>query len=369
MASADLLPMEQLLNPIPGDNAAGGDIRASGAADSAYYQIKEARNAARAAERNNLFEDASNEADDHWRKVAQLAPDILQHQAKDLEIASWYTEALIRQHGFQGLRDGFRLIRGLIETYWDNLHPMPDEDGVATRVASLTGLNGEGKEGVLISPIRNVPITQGSDPGPFSLWKYQQVLEVEKVLDEELRQEKSAKLGFGPADLDRAVADSSEAFYVDLLDDITTAIDEFTAVGELLDQLCGSQEAPPTSNILNTLRECKGAIKHVGKYKLPDPETSLPDEEQESANMNEAHTTAVTAAAGPIRTSDDSFRQLTEISRFFRKTEPHSPISYYLERAVKWGDMSLEDLIRELIPDSSARDFYGSLTGIRTDDE
>jgi type VI secretion system protein ImpA len=58
-----------------------------------------------------------------------------------------------------------------------------------------------------------------------------------------------------------------------------------------------------------------------------------------------------------------------EISAYFRKTEPHSPISYILERAVKWGDMPLDDLIKELIPDSSARGLYGSLTGIKTDDD
>ncbi|MFV9616772.1 MAG: ImpA family type VI secretion system protein, partial [Gammaproteobacteria bacterium] len=72
---------------------------------------------------------------------------------------------------------------------------------------------------------------------------------------------------------------------------------------------------------------------------------------------------------GPVNSRADAFKKLTEISEFFRKTEPHSPISYILERAVKWGDMSLNDLIKELIPDSSARDTYGSLTGIKTDDD
>ena len=73
--------------------------------------------------------------------------------------------------------------------------------------------------------------------------------------------------------------------------------------------------------------------------------------------------------SGPISSREQAFSQLMEISAFFRKTEPHSPISYIIERAVKWGDMPLEDLIRELIPDSSARDFYGSLTGVKTEDE
>jgi len=31
--------------------------------------------------------------------------------------------------------------------------------------------------------------------------------------------------------------------------------------------------------------------------------------------------------------------------------------------------MSLSELIRELIPDSSSREYFGSLTGVKTDDE
>jgi hypothetical protein len=31
--------------------------------------------------------------------------------------------------------------------------------------------------------------------------------------------------------------------------------------------------------------------------------------------------------------------------------------------------LSLDDLIKELIPDSSARDFYGSLTGVAVSDD
>ena len=62
-----------------------------------------------------MFAKENSEANDHWRKVAELAPDILKNQAKDLEIASWLTESLVRRYGFQGLRDGFKLIHGLIE--------------------------------------------------------------------------------------------------------------------------------------------------------------------------------------------------------------------------------------------------------------
>ncbi len=369
MASEEIIPLDQLLAPVSEDNKVGEDIRESASQNSSYYTIKDARNAARAAERNNMFDNDTSEADSQWRKILELAPDILQNQAKDLEIASWYTEALIRHYGYPGLRDGFKLIKGLIDQYWDGIYPLPDEDGIETRVASLTGLNGEGAEGVLITPIRNVYITEGSEPGPFNFWKYQQVLEVEKVIDEEAKREKADKLGFGMDDVDRAVADSSESFYIDLCDDLSEAITTYRDVGALLDEHCGINDSPPTSNIINMLEDCLGAVKHIGKFKLPEPESDSNVSPQTAAEPASAAPGESSAVAGPIKNRDDAFKKLMEISDFFRKTEPHSPIPYILERAVKWGDMPLESLIKELIPDSSARDLYGSLTGIRTDDD
>jgi len=371
MASDEIIQLESLLQPISEDNPAGVDIRADPSPASPYYSIKDARGAARAAERNNMFDDNSSEADEQWRKIIQLAPDILQNHAKDLEVASWYTEALIRQHGFLGLRDGFKLIHGLIEKYWNDLYPLPDEDGIETRVASLAGLNGEGAEGVLIVPIRNVPITQGNEPGPFSFWKYQQALEVEKTIDEEAKTDKASKLGFSNDDVERAVAESSEEFFVNTRDDLRIAIDTYRKIDSMLDEHCGNNDAPPVSNIINILEDCLGTVNHIGRYKIPS----------EASTDNEAGSVDVSADAssdaskqggevsGPVKSREEAFKKLTEISEYFRKTEPHSPISYILKRAVKWGDMPLEDLIRELIPDSSSRDFYGSLTGIQTDDD
>jgi len=370
MASEEIIQIDNLLQPISEDNTVGNDIREDSSPASLYYAIKDARNAARAAERNNLFDGNNSEADKHWRKILELAPDILQNHAKDLEIASWFTEALIRRYGFQGLRDGFKLIHGLIEQYWDKLYPLPDEDGIETRVASLSGLNGEGAEGVLIAPIRNIEITQGNEPGPFSYWKYQQALDVEKIIDEESKIDKATKLGFSIDDVEHAVCESSETFFLNIRDDVSEAITSYRETGRMLDEYCGINDSPPCSNIINILEDCLGTINHIGKHKMP-AEDLAGNTTADKANDSSAPSTtdSPTQTTGPVKSRAEAFKKLTEISEFFRKTEPHSPISYILERAVKWGDMSLNDLIKELIPDSSARDTYGSLTGIKTDDD
>src|SRR5690606_9308864 len=74
-------------------------------------------------------------------------------------------------------------------------------------------------------------------------------------------------------------------------------------------------------------------------------------------------------SAGRVQTREDAFRALLQVADFFRRTEPHSPVSYALEQAVRWGRMSLPELWRELIEDHSARSDLFRRTGIRESSE
>jgi len=365
MPSPQIVDISSLSEPLSGDNSAGIDVRQGTSPSSSYSRLRDARKAARAAERNTLFDESSNAADEHWRTVLELAPAILREESKDLEVASWYSEALVRKTGFQGLRDGFMLIHTLIDQYWDNLYPQPDEDGIATRVAALTGLNGEGAEGVLIVPMRNVPITEDFEPGPFNFWQYKQALDAQRVPEDQGRAEIVAKNGFDLTDIQQAVDRSSQEFYIDLRDDVRDCLDIYKQISTSLDSLCGLNDSPPTSNIINTLDEILGAVLHVAKLKLPQDEVGNSDTTEGAASGG----TSATGTAVAVRSRDEAFRQLAQIAQFFRQTEPHSPISYVLDKAVKWGNMNLAELIEELIPDTGSRHTYSSLTGVKINNE
>lgn len=56
---------------------------------------------------------------------------------------------------------------------------------------------------------------------------------------------------------------------------------------------------------------------------------------------------------------------LTQVAKFLRRTEPHSPISYAIEQCVRWGTMSLPELLREILADEGARDSLFQRVGIR----
>jgi len=367
MSSSALIDINTLIQPISEENAVGEDIRNNASPSSLYAEIKSARNSARAAERNSMFDGGSTEAIENWNKISTLAPKILTTEAKDIEVACWYTEALLRKAGFQGLRNGLSLIRHLIEQYWhEGLYPQEDEDGIETRVTAISGLNGEGTDGVLLAPIRSTHITDDVQPGPFSLWQYKQAVDIKRISDTKARSAQISKVGFSMDDIDRAVEQSASTYFGELRDDVTECLTEYKHISSMLNEYCGSHDAPPTSKIIELLEETLSAVNHIAKHKFPAaPVTNDDSSDGGQVTSSESDVALPTGVPG---SREEAFQQLASISDFFRRTEPHSPISYILNRAVNWGEMSLDELINELIPDSSSRTTYSSLTGVQTND-
>ena len=57
--------------------------------------------------------------------------------------------------------------------------------------------------------------------------------------------------------------------------------------------------------------------------------------------------------SGSIRTRDEAYRMLDEAARFLERTEPHSPVSLLIRRAIVWGRMPLPALLGEMMRDQA----------------
>jgi type VI secretion system protein ImpA len=365
MASPEVLNFEKLLAPISGETPAGVDPRADDSPASDYHAVRDARLANRAAERQLLADPGAAPPD--WKPVLQRGVGVLSAKAKDLEIAAFVIEALVRVHGFAGLRDGFRLARELVERFWEQLYPLPDEDGIETRVAPLTGLNGADGEGTLVSPILCVPLT-GGDP-PYACYHLRQALALAQVKDEAVRARRVQDGAVALEQVQRAVAETPREFFATLLQDLTECRDEFARLCAALDEKCGAH-APPTSNIRNALAACRDALEQVAGAKLPTPgkAEAIPDPTANGTAPAPERTAPPPAAAftaDAIVTRDDAFKVLTQVAEYFRRAEPHSVLSYSLEQVVRWGNMPLPDLLRELITEESPRRQLFRQVGIR----
>src|SRR5262249_8141478 len=91
-----------------------------------------------------------------------------------------------------------------------------------------------------------------------------------------------------------------------------------------------------------------------------------PVEEGEAASEEAGETVGSNGApAGPIRSRDAALDRLREVADFFRRTEPHSPVPYLIQRAINWSRMSFQELLIELVKDENSRMEISSTLGIR----
>ncbi|WP_226665401.1 type VI secretion system protein TssA [Microbulbifer aggregans] len=375
MAFANIIDVDAMALAIPGDSPQGEDIRSDRSPTSDYYTIKDARNSARAAERSAMFDDNDSDLLAPWRNVAKSAEKILTEKSKDLEVASWYTEALIRLHGVAGLRDGFELISRLVSEHWDGLYPEPDEDGMETKVAPLAGLNGDGADGTLLMPIRNAEITPEGDFGGFSFFQYQQARDAEKIADDDARAARVETLGYGMSQVESCVNSADVSWASGLIETLEESSQYYREINNTLREKCG-QDAPPSSSISGLIDEVLRTARFIYKEKLESLAESVTvettSEQDEVANVTGDGATSAAQSytvvpTGAITSREDALRLLEKAAKYFRTYEPHTPLAPGLERLVGWGRMTVAELMTELLPDDQSRSIYSQLTGVKLD--
>lgn len=362
MASPRVLDIERLSQPISAETPSGMNLRGDASPASLYYRIKDERSTARSLEKSA---DAEKEAKalEHWRTILELAPRVLGEQSKDLEVVAWLIESEVRINGFAGLRDGFRLARDLVDKHWDGLYPLPDEDGLSTRVAPLSGLNGDDAEGTLIVPIARVTITNGAGADTYAFWQYRQAEEISRIEDADKRAARLNSVKVSIELIQNSVRNTPRAFFADLVDDLRACIDEYGALCAALDARCG-EHAPPTSNIRNAIQSVLDGVLYIARDMLPAA-AGAGGESTNGKAETAANAAATRSSGGALTSRQDAIELLDRVSKFFRDTEPHSPLSYLIDKAARWGKMPLPELLDELIPDKDARSNFCKLTGIK----
>lgn len=318
-----------------------------------YYRIKDARNAARTAERSIIPGETIAIAP-AWHDVSNLGLQILSSRSKDIEVLAWLAEAQLRLRGFSGLHDVYVATVSLLDKHFDTLHSIGDGD-FEERFAPFAGLNGVGGEGTLIQAIRLTSLIPGGKFAQFSLWDFQLS---QRPNETERRKE-----------LQQAAAEAGVAQMSAYLDVLTGCIAAFDRMVEILDEHCGDQ-APPSSNTRNVLQEAASAIRMLAGIEAPlaAPQAlaSQGSEPLQASETNESEAIGLRpVSAETIRSREEAFELLIAVARYFRRTEPHSPISMSIETLVRRGRMDFFELLAELLPEQQTRNAVLTAAGIQ----
>lgn len=365
----DILDFSVLLAPIEGDSPAGRDLRREPRDTSAYWQLRDVRQEAANRERALLRAGPNERVEPpDWAAVVDGGHALLAEQSKDIEAAAWMMEALLRLGGLRGLGAGAALIGQLAETFGEDLHPAsdedePDEDPAELRMRPITGLV-SGRTPPLLPPIRLLPLFLSADGREVTLSDYDSAAALEVLSPEQ----KERRIGEGAVDIaaleEQALRDPGALSQ--LRTDAADALAAWDAMDAALARV-GGRSKPNLGDVRAILARIEGFARRLA----PPPAEVAPAPVEVSAPQAggsapvAAPATVMAAAAGAIVTREDALRRLEEVAEWFRRFEPHSPLSYTLADAVRRARLPLPALLAEIVEDYGTRSQILTALGIR----
>ena len=328
-----------LVNPIPGPNPAGTDLRY----DPLYDKIKEARHEDDDAPQGD-WQRARKTAD--YGLVSKLASEALATRSKDLQLAAWLTEAQLRREGFAGLRSGLEFLRVLLVRYWDDLYPLLEDGDPELRAAPLSWV-----ALTLSSAIRSVPLNaSGHD---FFRYRESRTIGYEsdaggdpKKLQARQQAVEEGKLSAEAFDL--GVEGTPKAWYKGLAADVDGSVEALGDLDRVARERFGDS-APNFIRMQDALSEIQRAVRQLLSKKLeldPDPPepvaagTSNPEVPGGDLGPAPAAGVMQPLRGGSEATDRESATtNIVSAARFLRRNEPRNPAAYLLLRGFRWGEL------------------------------
>lgn len=335
---------DDLLNPIPGPNPSGENLRYA----PVYDKIKEARREDDDAPQGDWQRERKT-AD--YALVLKLVGEVLATKSKDLQLGVWLAEALLKKEGFSGLRAGLELIRKLIEEFWESLYPELEDGDAELRAVPLEWLGGR-----LDIPLRSAPITRNG----FSWFKYKESRGVGYEADagtESKAEARAAAIAEGKLtgeEWDAAFAASNKAFYVALEAELDAVLELIESLGSLCEEKFADSN-PSFSPLRTTTEEIRHTVHGLLQKKRetePDEPAEAVDDgwstteavaEEEAAPGGEAASVRPKARKGALSAEpadkEDAYQRIVTVAEYLRREDPYSPAPYLLLRGLRWGEL------------------------------
>lgn len=345
----------------------------------AFRALRNVYNEANSAARKLLQTPDESELDElnenninSWKRLSDQLCETFQKQTKDIELLSWLmVSQLYLDDTLIGFKNTLDLLNTLLTEHFDELNPVIPEASIKAqdeagklresldfKMAAFSQMVGIGEnDSILYAPMSQVRLL-----GNVSYFTYQSAEmkgECPK-LREDLKKDVSAN------------ADKYKTTIETLKQCKTLCNDIYVLLGSKC-QPSGVQ-TPNFMFIINHLDRILKSVGFLTGFSIEDKKEQTaekPVQDNNASSPAEPQTGAVQTVAvqtaGVVNNSqsfellsknsevtrEQVFEELANIAKYFRSTEPHSPVSYLIEKAIRWGHLSLPELLNELISDQA----------------
>ena len=334
---------DDLLNPIPGDNPSGANLRY----ERVYDQIKEARTEGEQSILGNVA--TPKKAD--LPLVIKLAGEALANKSKDLQLAAWLVEAHVRKEGIGLVQPSLKLLLDLQVQFWDTVYPEIDEGDTGMRAAPIEWVCNR-----LDSFIREAPVTRDG----LNSYQYKESRAIGYEADAQYNEAKTALRAQAIADgkptaedFDKSFAGTPKSWYVAMSETFQGSLETLEELQGLCEQKYGD-DGPGFGRIRTALEEVGQVVNSLlNKKRESEPDAMVEEvvEAEPDAQLEPQPAGESAAAAAPARAKagktitlepvdkEDAIARIQACARYFQNDNAASPAAYLLQTSLRLGEM------------------------------
>ena len=327
------IDVEQLLREVSADSPCGDDLEY----DAAFMEMTRLA-AGTPAQQMGGAVSAGEEPE--WREVRERCVDLCS-RSKDLRIAVYLTRALARTHGLPGFADGLALTKGMVERYWEGVHPRldPDDNNDPTmRVNVIAGLSDRDQ---VVNALRLAPLANSRLAGRYSLRDFE-------VANGTLPKPEGDSSVADLATIDAAFLDMDANELAQVAEAVAAALQHIDGLDRALSAAVGAGSSADVSLLRSTLKSMTHLLnQQLARRGLADGSAV------DDAAMGGAPSVAMGGApamSGPLQTREDVVRMLDQCIDWYSKYEPSSPVPLLLRRAKRLVSKNFLELVQDLSP-------------------
>jgi len=322
--------IEPWLQPLAGDAGPCG-------ADLEYDNDFLALTQAAAGKPETQFEAA---VPPDWRSVRSQAEALLE-RTRDLRVAIIWLRAVLHLQGLTVLPAGLHLLHGLLDNFWDTLHPLPDPDD-GDPYARMNALGDLRESAVVLADLRQCLVCSVRGVGEI------RVRHVEVALGQAVARDNEPAMGREQL---AQVLLAAEGQQPGLLALPGQALGELKALTALVNDRAGVANAPDFKPLQALLYAVSTAMPAA-----PEAAAGEPVGAEGDAPLTLAASTAGAprGLSGGVHSREDALRAIDMVCEFLERTEPTNPAQLMLRRARRLVTQNFLQLMKELAPDALA---------------
>ena len=363
------LELEGLLKVISDEAPCGIDCSFS----NEFYAIKKAR-----IQDDPLLEQGDwvaepKQAD--WAFVNSQSIELLTEKTKDIRLYGWLLEAWSNLYGFEGIAKGLELTQQSLTEFWMLLHPEIAEDDLDQRLGLLQGLINQLPVLIKKTAITNTAIS-------YSLMDYEALLHQQNLRRKHTEDYDDVPTNTSLEQFEQELFNTSKSFQYKNYQAFLEILKQWNILREVLDGLMGV-DAPSFAAIESQLESLHSNLKKIYKTEAfglqptmvtadSVDEKSAADQ-QTSTQLTEHIAVAASAINQPfqphiqshVANREQAMQVLQEISDYFQLNEPHSPVSYMLQKTIKWSQMPLHEWLAQVIKHEDPLEAVHEILGVQ----